>query len=268
MILGMLDSTKLTQIASGLYKQLKDISYVPFSARVTRTIGIRAGDIINVITSNGESFTTYVMKVDVTASGTTLTATGDKSYGSNVAVSSEKYTNLTGKILSISKTVEGLLIENKDLAGKVGALELNTEAFKTQVGNTYVTEDAFGKYQQSVSTQFKQTATDFTMTFTDTKSAIDDVNKDLQNKYNERVSYIRFEDGSIILGRVSSDILLIQKNDRISFVRNVADRPEVAWFADDMLHVTDGQFMTRLGIGKFGFQPGVNGNLSFKKVVT
>ena len=90
----------------------------------------------------------------------------------------------------------------------------------------------------------------------------------MQAEQDERKSYIRFEDGNIVMGRSDSDILLIQKNDRISFVRNTTSRPEVAWFADDVLHVTDGEFTVKLVIGKFAFQPGARGNLSFKKVVT
>ncbi len=267
MILGMLDSTNLMQIASTLYTQLKEISYVPFSVTIPRTIGVRAGDIINITKSDGESFVTYVMKVGVSANGTTLTATGDKSYGTNAAVSSEKYSNLTGKILAISKTIEGLTIENKDLAGKISTLQVTTDEFKTHVGNTYVTEDEFGTYQNSVSTQFSQTAENFEMSFGQTTEALKGDIKDLQDKQSESTSYIRFEDGNIILGRSDSDIILIQKNDRISFVRNVTDRPEVAWFADDILHVTEGEFTVQLGIGKFAFRPGANGNLSFKKVV-
>lgn len=267
MILGTLDSTKLIQIASTLYTQLKEISYVPFSVTIPRTLGVRAGDIINVTKSDGNSFATYVMKVGVSANGTTLTATGDKSYGTNAAVSSEKYSNLTGKILAISKTIEGLSIENKDLAGKIGTLQVTTDEFKTHVGNTYVTEDEFGEYQTSVSTQFSQTAENFEMSFSETTEALKGDIKDLQDKQNESTSYIRFEDGNILLGRSDSDIILIQKHDRISFVRNVTDRPEVAWFADDILHVTEGEFTVQLGIGKFAFRPGANGNLSFKKVV-
>lgn len=267
MILGLVDATKLMQIASTLYTQLKDISYVPFSVTVPRTIGVRAGDIINVTNSDGDSFVTYVMKVGVSANGTTLTATGDKSYGTNTAVSSEKYSNLTGKILAISKTIEGLTVENKDLAGKISTLQVTTDEFKTHVGNTYVTEDEFGKYQTSVSTQFSQTAENFEMSFGQTTEALKSDIKDLQDKQTESTSYIRFEDGNIILGRSNSDIILIQKNDRISFVRNVTNRPEVAWFADDILHVTEGEFTVQLGIGKFAFRPGANGNLSFKKVV-
>jgi hypothetical protein len=267
MILGGLDAEVASLIAADLYAHLKDITYVPFSVTVPRSIKVRAGNIINVTDSNGNAFTSYVMKVSATPSGTTITSTGDKSYGSNAAVSSEKYSNLTGKILSIKKSVEGLVIKNKDLAGKVGSLELTTEEFKTFVSDNYVTNDELGSYKTEVSTQFQQTASDFEMKFTSATDAIDAVNKDLQDKYDERTSYIKFTDGNIVLGRSESDIMLILKNNRVSFVRNVSGNPEIAYISDDVLYITEGEFLTQLRIGKFGFTPGANGNLSFKKVV-
>ena len=268
MLLATCTTEVITQVAASLYQHLCEISYVPVKATLPRTIVIRAGDIVTIRDPNGTTMTTYVMKVSVTPSGTTIESTGNKSYGTNAVVAYEKYNNLAGRMLEIKKSIDGLEITNKDLEGKVGSLELSTTEFKTYVGETFVTEEEFGTYQESVSTQFSQTKEAFEMKFESTKKDISDVDADLQAKYEERVSYIRFEDGNIILGRSDSDILLIQKNDRISFVRNVAGQPEVAWFADDMLHVTEGQFTVQLGIGKFGFKPGVNGNLSFKKVVT
>ena len=268
MLLGACSIDDVTLVAMRLYEQLSSVTYVPVSIKTYRTIRVRAGDIIVVRDGNGNKMTTYVMKVSVSSSGTTITSTGDKSYGSNAAVASEKYSNLTGKVLELSKSVDGLKITNQDLEGKVSVLEMSTEEFKTTVSKTYVTSDEFATYRGAVSTAFEQTAESFDFKFTETKDAVDAVDKDLQDKYNERTSYIRFEDGNIILGKSDSEILLIQKNDRISFVRNVKDLPEVAWFADDILHVTDGEFTMQLGIGKFGFRPGANGNLSFKKVVS
>lgn len=261
LLLATCDTDVITQVAMSLYEQLCTISYVPAKVSLPRTIAIRAGDIINIRDPNGTEITTYVMKVSVSPSGTSVESTGNKSYGDNAAVSSEKYQNLTGKMLEIRKTIDGLVIKNTDLEGKVGDLELSTSEFKTYVGNTFVTEDEFGKYQESVSTQFSETSTAFEMTF---NKKIADVNDDLQNKYNERVSYIRFEDGNIILGRTGSDITLVQKNDRISFLQNGR---EVAYISDDSMYITQGEFLSQLRIGKFGFTPGVYGNLSFRKVV-
>jgi hypothetical protein len=267
MILGTLESAVVMLIAADLHTQLKDITYVPFSVTVPRSIKVRAGDMVNIIDSKGNTFTSYVMKVSIVSGGTTLSSTGDKSYGSNAAVSSEKYSNLTGKILLLSKSVDGLILENKDLAGKVGSLELTTDEFKTYVSNNYVTEDELGAYKTEVTSQFTQTASDFEMKFSSVTDDIAGVNKDLQDKYQERTSYIRFTDGNIMLGKSDSDIMLILQNDRVSFVRNVSGHPEIAYISDDVLYITEGEFLTQLRIGKFGFTPGANGNLSFKKVV-
>ena len=267
MILGVTESANVTLIATSLYEQLKDISYVPFSVTVPRTIQVRAGDIINVVNSNGESFTSYVMKVSVAPDGTTLTSTGDKNYGSRAAVASEQYKNLTGKILSIVKNIDGLIIENKSLDGKVGSLELSTEAFKTHVANTYVTDTEFGKYKNEVSSQFTQSAEDFEMRFTTASTDISNIKGDVEGEQQERTSIIRFTDGNIHLGKSNNQIMLILKNDRISFVRNVKNYPELAYISNNILYITEGEFLTQLRIGKFGFTPGAKGNLSFKKVV-
>ena len=162
MIMGVSDSTSVAQIAADLYAHLKDITYVPFNVTIPRTIRVRAGEIIVITGANGYSFTSYVMKVGVTAGGTTLSATGDKSYGSNAAVSSEKYSNLTGKILRISKTVDGLVVENKDLNGKVSGLEVTTEGLKTYVEEKIADgEESLERYKSEV----EQTTTELTAKF-------------------------------------------------------------------------------------------------------
>ena len=300
MILGACAVGDVGGVAASLYNQLSAISYTPAKIRVPRTIRIRAGDIIRLYTPFGDILQTYAMRVTVTASGTSVESTGDKSYGTNTAVSSQKYANMTGKVMEVTLDTEGLEAKNLDLDGKVTRLGLTVQGLETSVLNAmtavnglredtatqmtstvqtakemvdtaleeYVTTDEFGTYKSSVSTQFTQTSNEFKMQFDSAKTDITKVNDDLQQKYEERTKYIRFVDGDIVLGSSGSEIMLIIKNDRISFVRNVSGLPEVAWFADDVLNVTEGQFTTQLNIGKFGFRPGASGNLSFKKVVS
>ena len=105
------------------------------------------------------------------------------------------------------------------------------------------------------------------MKFGEVTGNISDLSDDVQAQLEERKANIRFEDGNILLGRQKSEIMLILKNDRISFVRNVDGYPELAYVSNDVLYITEGEFLTQLRIGKFGFTPGANGNLSFKKVV-
>ena len=258
MILGVANVEDVTQVAADLYSHLNSITYIPFHVTLPRTIHVRAGDIVSVMDGYGTSFAGLVMKVSVSPSGTTIESTGDKSYESSAAVASERYANLTGKMLRVEKSIDGLKITASDLEGATSSLRQDVNGFETRVGDV----------EGNVSS-LQQTAEGFELKFETVDGDIKSVNDDLQSKYNERVSYIRFEDGNILLGKTDSKIMLILKNDRISFVQNVTDRPELAWFADDVLHVTDGEFVSELAIGKFAFKPSTkNGNLSFKKVVT
>ena len=266
MILGTLESTVVSQIAAGLLTQLNSITYVPFSVTVPKTIKVRAGDIINFTDSYGKSFTTYVMKVSITPSGTNISSTGDKSYGSNAAVSSEKYSNLTGKILSIKKSVDGLEIKHADLDGKLAAIAVSVDGIDSFVGGKI--EDALTEYDARVGTKLSQTEEGWAYNFGLVQGDVSDLSEEVQKQLEERKSYIRFEDGNIYLGRASSEIMCIIKNDRISFVRNTVDYPELAYISNNTLYITEGEFLTQLRIGKFGFTPGANGNLSFKKVVS
>lgn len=470
MILGACSEDDIMAVAVTLYNQLSTVVYVPTKLRVPRTCKIRAGDIVRVCNNSGEIFETYVMRMSLSANGTLVESTGDKSYGSDASVAYENHSNLTGKVLTVSKSISGLEVKNEDLDGKVSSLqatvnEINTSvsavsekvdnvtvgatnlivgsnngvsrwvygtqdgtatvnpytdatgakgvsfdctvastgwqylAFKTpetllkltpyteytlgfdilsdysaivqfsilnqdstrplcafgsypvvadgawhhvsitvktnnlltgidqqviyllglnkvgtvtimnlklEVGNrstdwspapeditgsienlrkettvqdtnvlqtckelvstatkTCVQKDEFTTYQSSVSTQFKQTASDFKMQFTSVQSSIDAVNADLQKKYGERVKYIRFVDGDIVLGEDGNSLTLTIENDRLTFKQ---DNKDVAYFAYNKFYIVDAEFVASLRVGAFAYVPGANGNLSFKKV--
>ena len=85
-ILNACGTGDVLAVAASLYEQLKNISYVPAKIRVPRTTKIRAGDIIRFYTpvpegETGKFLTTYVMRMSINASGTSIESTGDKSYG-------------------------------------------------------------------------------------------------------------------------------------------------------------------------------------------
>ena len=265
MILGTLESTAVNQIAMNLYDQLKDITYVPFSVTIPKSVQIRAGDVISLTDSNGNPFTSYVMKVSVTSGGTNITSTGDKSHGSSAAVASEKYSNLTGKILSIQKSVDGLLIKNADLEGKVSSISATTDGLDVFVGNKI--QEAMDGIDIAAGVRLVLTDTGLELKFNELSGDVSGLSEDVRKKFEDLASNIRFEDGNIVLGRADSDILLILKNNRVSFVRNVTGYPELAYISNDVLYITEGEFLTQMRIGKFGFTPGANGNLSFRKVV-
>lgn len=161
MILGACSTEDVTKVAVSLYEQLKDTTYVPFSVRLPRTLKIRAGEIIGVRDINGHAFISPVMKMNVASNGVTISCTGDKSYDSAATVAFEKFTNLTGKVLEISKTVDGLTVTNKSLDGKVSGLEMTVDGIKTFVETSVVTDEVFEKYRS----ESEQTATAFNERF-------------------------------------------------------------------------------------------------------
>jgi hypothetical protein len=82
-------------------------------------------------------------------------------------------------------------------------------------------------------------------------------------RYEEIKSWIRMEDGDIILGENGNNLVLRLQNDRISFLDQGA---EVAYISDKQLFITDGNFLNSLQVGNFKWLPRENGNLSLVKV--
>ena len=114
-----------------------------------------------------------------------------------------------------------------------------------------------------VSSKLEQTAEGFEMQFTQFNADLEDVVNGTDAEFELIRKYIRFVDGSILLGELGNELELQISNDRISFLQ---DNVEVAYFSNNKLYVTDGHFIHSLQLGEFAFMPRANGNLSFKKI--
>lgn len=191
MILGTVDGDEAARVAESLYDELNGMTYVPFSVTIPRTMLIRAGDKIGVVDADGNAFETYVMKVSSRPGGTTLSASGDKSYGSSAAVSSKKYTNLTGKVLSLAQSVNGLEVKNADLEGQVSGLRLTTNEIRTYVEKEVVSGESFEKYKSEVI----QTAQEMTARF----DSLDQYRRQTQG-YIRTGEVDKNEDGTPLIG--------------------------------------------------------------------
>jgi hypothetical protein len=253
MILGSMDAEHVRTIASDLYTQLRSVSYVPCSVTIPKTIRIHAGDIVTIVDSNYHYFSTYVMKVEVTPSGTRLTSTGDKSYGSSAAVSSEKYSNLTGKILEIQADVEGLRVKAEDLEGHLGGLELTTDHFMTYVEETYVSGDEFSQYR----TEGEQTAKSFEQRFTRVEGSLEETTAHiksglLDHKENgDPIIGIEVGQRDVVDGEETFNKYARFTSDRLSFYD--ANDTEVSYIGDYKQVITNAKVLEKLEVGKFVF---------------
>lgn len=114
-----------------------------------------------------------------------------------------------------------------------------------------------------LSTRITQLSDSVEFLFNSLQQVVDDNDASTREQFSTISKYIRFEDGNIILGNSSSELVLKQQNDRISFIDGGL---EVAYFSNKRIVVTDAKFLKALQIGNFAFVPRQNGNLSFVKV--
>lgn len=143
-------------------------------------------------------------------------------------------------------------------------IEQTSESIMTSVSENYYLKEDTDQLISSVNTTIEQNAEAVQISFNQVNQSITDVAENADAQFQNISKYIRFEDGNIILGEVGNQLTLHIENDIIHFVDN---NNTVAYFSDNKLYVTDGEFINTLRLGNFAFSPRENGNLSFSKIV-
>jgi phage minor structural protein len=172
---------------------------------------------------------------------------------------------LENKVVSISSDMEeklnvGLSETERKLSAQIAA---TAESITTTVMDEVYLKSDTDALIESVSTQVTQTAEDVEIRFNEFSQDMDAVVAGQDAQFQEISKYIRFIDGNIVLGEEGNTLTLQIANNKISFLDAGA---EVAYFSNNKLYVTDGEFLHSLQLGNFAFMPRSNGNLSFKKV--
>lgn len=165
--------------------------------------------------------------------------------------------------LMIQQTQNSITLLNQTITEQTTAVIQDAQQIILTALEDYVTTGDFTSYQQTVSASLSVMSDQIVMNFTNATNQITATNDEVARIYNERIQYIRFENGNIVLGEQGNEIMLTIENDRVSFTQ---DNLEVAYFSDQKLYVTNGEFINSLQLGVFGFVPAQNGSLSFKKV--
>ncbi|MBK5254049.1 MAG: hypothetical protein JJE03_06300 [Peptostreptococcaceae bacterium] len=143
------------------------------------------------------------------------------------------------------------------------SIEQTEESIRTEVAESYTSNNELEQYKQEVATGFEQTSTDFTFQFQQLNTLVTNLDGDTKTQFEEILKYIRFVDGNIELGEVGNPIVLVLENDILYFSQNGV---KVAYLSNNTLYVTDANFLNSVRIGNFGWLPRTNGNLSFGKV--
>lgn len=185
----------------------------------------------------------------------------------------ESFTNQTNDIVkSQTDFAEKIEKVSSDATNAIYQMQSNLESeisqtetnIMTRVAEDYYLKDETDSLISSVSTTVEQNKNSVDILFEQYSANLESLANGTDANFEEIKKYIRFIDGKILLGEVGNELELQIANDRISFLQNNA---EVAYFSNNKLYVTDGEYTNSLRLGSFAFLPRENGNLSFKRII-
>lgn len=99
-------------------------------------------------------------------------------------------------------------------------LQQNVNSIILSALENYVETGDFNSYKEEVSTKLSVLTDQLSIDITKVTERIDNVNGDLQSKYNEITKAFRFTSDGLIIGESGNEILLRLDNDVLQFVRN------------------------------------------------
>lgn len=123
----------LKTVAQNLYNVLKSVTYTPCKVSVPSGSGLTCGKIVHVKDARGREFDTYLMSATISSGKASFESVGSASRESSSAVNSQSYKNLTGKMLEIKTSVDGLEVKASDLTGKYTDLKATVDGLSSEV---------------------------------------------------------------------------------------------------------------------------------------
>ena len=123
----------LKSIVQNLYNVLKNVTYTPCKVSVPSSSGLACGQIVHVKDARGREFDTYLMSATISSGKASFESVGSASRESSSAVNSQSYKNLTGKMLEIKTSVDGLEVKASDLTGKYTDLKATVDGLSSEV---------------------------------------------------------------------------------------------------------------------------------------
>ena len=123
----------LKTVAQNLYNVLKSVTYTPCKVSVPSGSGLTCGQIVHVKDARGREFDTYLMSATISSGKASFESMGSASRESSSAVNSQSYKNLTGKMLEIKTSVDGLEVKASDLTGKYTDLKATVDGLSSEV---------------------------------------------------------------------------------------------------------------------------------------
>ena len=123
----------LKSVVQNLYNVLKNVTYTPCKVSVPSSSGLACGQIVHVKDARGREFDTYLMSATISSGKASFESVGSASRESSSAVNNQSYKNLTGKMLEIKTSVDGLEVKASDLTEKYTDLKATVDGLSSEV---------------------------------------------------------------------------------------------------------------------------------------
>ena len=124
----------LKPVAQAIFETMKGVTYTPLKVTVPADFPLPApGNIVSVTDARGNVLSSYIMTREISGQQVTLESTGNATRDGTAAVNEQSYKNLTGKMLEIKTSVDGLEVKASDLTGKYTDLKATVDGLSAEV---------------------------------------------------------------------------------------------------------------------------------------
>lgn len=262
------------QVVDTVAANIFGMSLIPFE--IDETIDSYFYDIndyISIEDKMGEIFNTVILSISPKSRIFTKIKSpvqDDSTTDYNLAGSSKKeLKQVKFDVDHVKNQVAAVIEDVTEQNSKIASVEITADEISQTVSNTLndinVINEALKTMTETIMTQ---TSEAFQMWFQQTglpndisalQSLVDSNNSSLVTLSQ----YIRFYEGQAEFGRSDSQVKLVIKNDRISFMTGTS---ESAYISNNMLYITDSTILNKLQVGKWVMLPDEQGNLNMQWV--
>ena len=145
---------------------------------------------------------------------------------------------ITDRITEITRTCESLILSALD---------------------SYVEESNFETYKETVKAQLEVLAGEINFTFSKLITEINNVDGDLQEKFNQITKYFTFDINGLTIGQVDNPYKIVLDNDRYSMLVN---NIEVLWIANGQVYTPELTVHTKANFFGYVITKDSNGNVN------
>ena len=152
-------------------------------------------------------------KITVGETKLTLTDYNNKEHSSNIEKIQEAFKDIAENRSQVTETQKQMILQKTEVINTCNSIILGALDSYVETGN-------FEEYKETVSSQLKLVADQLELKFTETIQQIENVNGDLQEKFNTITKYFTFDIDGLTIGQVDNPNKVVIDNDEISILVN------------------------------------------------